>query len=217
MASEPLEKARTKGGSPASLLTGQPVAELKEEMKQMQSIFQEIENRVAKEIKQLEEIKEDFERTVAQWRSGLHENQEALRQKESALKQQEELLTARIHDLESQVREKEGFVETRNAELKDLMSRMDAFRASVERHLTIGDEEATGVGEFMPGSEQRTTPSGRKEGETRELGGATAKESEVRKIDQFTRGIGTKRVNQERKGKKDFSFAAMLSAIKRKN
>lgn len=88
-------------------------SEIKDVINQMESFIKEAEALAAMEIRRMDEIKESLKTTVARLSALFRENEEIRLTREKAAKELEETFSARIRDLERQVKEKETLLEAR--------------------------------------------------------------------------------------------------------
>ena len=96
-------------------------------IKEAAAILRESVSTASNAAQKYEELKQSAEEKVGQLEVQLQEKEESLRMKESANRQMEESFTAKIHDLEHQLTEKEGLLEEASQEVMNFRSDSEAI------------------------------------------------------------------------------------------
>lgn len=100
----------------------------------MESLIQQAAALSVEQARRAGEIQATLEATAAASEAQLHQTEGKLDQKTADLEQLEQKLKNRIHDLESQLREKEEILGVRSGEVEDLRSKLEegASRAAAD-------------------------------------------------------------------------------------
>jgi len=106
----------------------------------METAIKEAETKVMNEGRESEEQKLDVEAKAALLETQLEEKAEVLRRKEIALRELEENLNGKIHNLEDEVKDKDGLLTMQNGEANGSMSELEAKASALEAQLAEKEE-----------------------------------------------------------------------------
>lgn len=161
------EIAANLGETVARLEAG--IRERDEMLREKDSALQELEGKLTGRIREMEsqleereelfksrteEIKENLSKgqdtRQAVLEAQLRESQQALGQKEAALKELQETAAAKIRNLENLVRKEEQLLESREAEMADLRSKLEGLEASYKGSVPLTEENVVLLEEVEP-------------------------------------------------------------------
>jgi myosin heavy subunit len=103
---------------------------------------------VAGEVQHAEQVAESLRANIAALDAQLKETEDTVRKKDLASQKMEATLTAKIHDLQGEMRKKEKILESRDNEVNDLKSKIDVLVMRVtELELAIQQAKAEAASE----------------------------------------------------------------------
>lgn len=102
---------------------------MKERLSRMESTIRQAASLAVVEARRVDEIKETFEATVAAYEAQLQGKETALNRESPVPGEQDQGLASQVRDLENLLRGKEELLVTRDAEIKDLRSKVEEAAA----------------------------------------------------------------------------------------
>lgn len=213
-------KKKRANGNPGTSVNG--IAEVEDLLNQLESFIKEAEALATMEIRRMEQMKEALKaglvRVGAQFKDQFKEEEELLRSKNAALREMEQSFTAKIHDLENKLREKETHLTAHEASQENFDLNVDAANTPSQTHFTLGEQDTAPRRILEHGLRQGTQAGRQVEEESKTFPWHAPVDAETQGIDlsPWERGVkarlGKRPVGQ---GEKNSPLGSLLAPIKR--